>query len=103
MEKGDSDCCMYFVNKGEVNVFEVGGRTDVKFACFSKGTCFGEAQGLACIPHKYTYKAHTVVEVLILKKLKWEYLLKWFPASKVEIITRAIEEGLLSGEAAHQI
>ncbi|KAI4455199.1 cyclic nucleotide-gated cation channel subunit a [Holotrichia oblita] len=94
VEKGDSDCCMYFISSGEVNVYEVEGKTEVKMLQLSSGMSFGEAQGLYCISHHYSYRACTVCDILILNKNRWEYLLKWFPASREEIYAKAQSNGL---------
>ncbi|KRT82034.1 cNMP binding protein, partial [Oryctes borbonicus] len=89
VETGDSDCCMYFINKGEVDVLEFEGKAEKKIVQLTPGMSFGEVQGLFCISHQYSYRAGTVCEILVLKKSKWEYLLKWFPASREEINAKA--------------
>lgn len=94
VEKGDSDCCMYFVNTGEVNVYQINAKTETKIQQLNAGMSFGEAQGLYCISHQYSYRANTVCDVLILNKNRWEYLLKWFPASREKIATNARELNL---------
>lgn len=100
VEKGDFDCCMYFVNSGEVSVYEIKEKTEVKIMVLTSGMSFGEAQGLFCISHQYSYKANTVCDILILNRNRWEYLLKWFPASNENIIQRAHEYRLDNFEAA---
>lgn len=94
VEKGDSDCCMYFISSGEVNVYEVEGKVEVKMLQLTSGMSFGEAQGLYCVSHHYSYRACTVCDVLILNKNRWEYLMKWFPASREEIYYKAQLNGL---------
>ncbi|GJQ83461.1 hypothetical protein Trydic_g8587 [Trypoxylus dichotomus] len=89
VETGDSDCSMYFINKGEVNVLEITGKTEKKMVQLTSGMSFGEVQGLFCKSHQYSYRAGTVCEILVLKKDNWNYLLKWFPASLEEIKAKA--------------
>lgn len=61
---------------------------------FSLGMSFGEAAGLYDLPHTKSYKALSVVDIMRLQKKKWNYLLKYFPASKEVIFKRAIENGI---------
>lgn len=88
-EKGDVDGCMYFIHDGEVDVFDVHGENVIPREVLRKGKSFGEASGLFNSPHIYSYKAHTVVDALLLRYLDWEYLLKWFPATREEIYEKA--------------
>ena len=95
VEKGDVDSTMYFIHRGEVGAFD--SREGVEVQCFMLSTnmSFGEAQGLHRVPFPLSYKALTVVEVLALKRSRWEYLLQFFPASREELTVKSQEYGLL--------
>lgn len=80
---------MFFIHDGEVDVLDVNGENVIPREVLRKGRSFGEASGLFNSPHEYSYKAHTVVDALLLIYSDWEYLLKWFPASKEEIHEKA--------------
>lgn len=90
-EKGDVDGCMYFIHDGEVDVFEMHGENVIPREVLRKRRSFGEASGLFNKPHEYSYRAHTVVDALLLCYSDWQYLLKWFPASQEEIYSKAIQ------------
>lgn len=82
---------MYFIHDGDVDVFDVHGENQIPREVLRKGRSFGEATGLYNMAHEYSYKAHTVVDALLLRKANWEYLLSWFPASKEEIYEKAVQ------------
>lgn len=88
------DGSMYFIHTGVVHVFDKHGDNEMLREVLGKGKSFGEAQGLLNTPHEFSYKAHTVVDAVILKLEDWEYLLAWFPASKEEIFRKAAQTGL---------
>lgn len=90
-EKGDVDNCIYFIHEGEVSVFDVLGDNIIPREILRKGRSFGEASGLFRSHHEYSYKAHTVVDALLLNYTDWAYLLQWFPASKKEIYEKALQ------------
>lgn len=93
-EKGDVDNSMYFIHDGEIDVYDMMGNNENHIETLANGKSFGEAQGLLGIAHKYSYKAKTVVDAVILKYDQWEYLLNWFPASKEVILDAAAARGL---------
>lgn len=84
-EKGDIDGCMYFIHKGDVDVYDIQGKNEIPREMLTKNTSFGEVQGLFRVPHDYSYKAHTIVDAVFLDFSDWEYLITWFPASREEI------------------
>ncbi|KAI4457599.1 cyclic nucleotide-gated cation channel subunit a [Holotrichia oblita] len=81
-EKGDIDGCMYFVQEGEVVVYDRHGNNEIEQMVLSAGRSFGELQGLYDSPHDRSYKARFVCKILILDRMNWLYLLDWFPASR---------------------
>lgn len=91
VEKGDVDGSMYFINKGEVDVYDIHENKTFLVMTIRNGDSFGELQGLCCAPHDFSYKARTVVDALILKHNDWQYLVQWFPASNEVIQKRAHE------------
>lgn len=56
--------------------------------------CFGEGAGLYFRPHINSYRALTTVDVIVLKRSDWIYLLSFFPASNEEIEKHAYETGI---------
>lgn len=82
---------MFFIHDGEVDVLDVHGENVNPREILRKGKSFGVASGLFNSPHEYSYKAHTVVDALLLIYSDWEYLLKWFPASREEILEKAAQ------------
>lgn len=95
VEKGDVDGSMYFIHKGEVDVYETNGSNTFLIMTVHKGDSFGELQGLHRVPHDFSYKARTVVDAIILKHEDWQYLLQWFPASNERIQKRARDHRLV--------
>lgn len=97
-EKNDVDACMYFIHTGEVEVFDIMGKNEIMQRLLTNNMSFGEAQGLYNVPHAYSFKAHTIVDILILRRNEWSGLLKWFPASKEQIETAAAQNLLQKPE-----
>lgn len=87
--KGSIDNSIYFIQEGEVVVYELKGRTEVELLTLGPGKSFGEVQGLYSLPHDKTYKARFTTRILILHKKNWYHLLQWFPASKEQIEEQA--------------
>ncbi|XP_017777398.1 PREDICTED: uncharacterized protein LOC108563283 [Nicrophorus vespilloides] len=90
-EKGDIDCCMYFIHSGTVSVIVRNKYVDDELYTLNKNQSFGELQGLICSKHKYTYIAKTHVDIIMLNKNDWGYLLKFFPATVEEILEKVHE------------
>ncbi|XP_065172599.1 potassium voltage-gated channel subfamily H member 8-like [Atheta coriaria] len=86
--QGDVDYSMYFITSGMVQGAQLDGDREIKFL-LRKGESFGELNGLFGGPHRATYTCLTSVELLVLQRDKWEYLLEWFPASKAQILEMA--------------
>ncbi|KAI4458712.1 cyclic nucleotide-gated cation channel subunit a [Holotrichia oblita] len=89
VQKGDVDNCMYFIDAGEIIVYDRIDKKEVEYDVLGIGEAFGEAQGLYGIPHDKSYKARFTSKIVILNKKKWRYLLDWFPASKEHIEEQA--------------
>lgn len=81
-EKGDIDGCMYFIQEGEVIVYDKHGNNEIEQLILPAGKAFGEVQGLYETAHDRSYKARFVCKILILDRSNWWYLLNWFPASR---------------------
>ncbi|KAK4878712.1 hypothetical protein RN001_011218 [Aquatica leii] len=77
--KDDIDGSMYFIHQGTL------------LQLLDENDTFGEEQLLYNTRHKQSYKARTVVDVVILNRTEWSYLLQWFPASRAEIFKKARE------------
>ncbi|KAL0268632.1 UNVERIFIED_CONTAM: hypothetical protein PYX00_010490 [Menopon gallinae] len=75
VEKGDVDYTMYFINKGEVYIVDqTEGDAYVEYVVnhMYSGEEFGQLQGVAiAFPHKNTYIARTVVEMITLCSKDW--------------------------------
>ncbi|KAL0265512.1 UNVERIFIED_CONTAM: hypothetical protein PYX00_010841 [Menopon gallinae] len=75
VEKGDVDYTMYFINKGEVYIADqTEGDAYVEYVVdhMFAGEVFGQLQGVAiAFPHKNTYIARTVVEMITLCSKDW--------------------------------
>lgn len=85
--KGVIDNCMYFIFNGEVFVLydETTDDEDV-VEILRSGDAFGIEQGLHYkVPHVYSYKAKKRCILLVLDFNEWDYLLRFFPASKEQI------------------
>lgn len=94
VEKGDIDGRMYFIHRGQVTVVDVQDKTEITRELLVEGKSFGEAQGLFVIPHQFSYRAHTIVDTISLQFSDWEYLMRWFPASRETIYKSANEFGV---------
>ncbi|KAI4458645.1 cyclic nucleotide-gated cation channel subunit a [Holotrichia oblita] len=113
---GDVDSCMYFIHKGDVGpgcskttgtafitaspsrILQVQILTDGQnvnetvHEVLHKEEVFGIVQGLFKeIPHHFSFRALTIVDIASLKLNEWEYLLDFFPKSK-DIIYQRVEE-----------
>ncbi|KAI4460643.1 cyclic nucleotide-gated cation channel subunit a [Holotrichia oblita] len=96
--KGDMDNTMYFIHKGEVGAYDCDeSNREIYLHTLGTNMSFGEAQGINQIPFEVSYKALSTVEVLALRRVNWQYLLTWFPASEEELIRRSGEYGLSTG------
>lgn len=89
VQKGDVDNCMYFIDEGEIVVYDTVDKKEVERSILGVGESFGEAQGLFGVPHDKSYKARFTTKMVILNKERWWYLLDWFPASKEHIEEQA--------------
>nr|XP_022912668.1 uncharacterized protein LOC111423625 [Onthophagus taurus] len=94
VESGDVDSAIYFIHKGEVAAYMVSGDEEIQCYFLSANMSFGENQGLQKIPYQHSYKAITTVEILVLKKESWDYLVTHFPASYELIQAKSLEYGL---------
>lgn len=100
--QGDIDTTIYFIHKGEVGAYNYDqANREIYLHTLGTHMSFGEAQGMNQIPFEMSYKALSTVEVLALRKAKWQYLLTWFPASEEELIRRSEEYGLITGRDLH--
>ncbi|GJQ69135.1 hypothetical protein Trydic_g6293 [Trypoxylus dichotomus] len=81
-ELGDIDDCMYFIEEGDVIVYDRHGNNEIEQQILTAGRSFGEVQGVYGTAHERSYKARFVCKILVLDRTKWMYLLDWFPASK---------------------
>ncbi|XP_017786643.1 PREDICTED: uncharacterized protein LOC108569565 [Nicrophorus vespilloides] len=92
VRQGDNDGCMYIVNSGEVESRFLMKSGEMKtMYVLHTGNSFGEGSGLFNVAHQNTYVCRTIVEVLVLKREKWVFLWKWFPASYEMMLMKARE------------
>ncbi|XP_061704790.1 uncharacterized protein LOC133516091 isoform X3 [Cydia pomonella] len=80
---GDSDQCIYFIHRGEVEVLTVHPNlTESIYDILGPEDCFGLAQGLFVgVSHHFSFRARTVVDIVYLKLEQWKYLLDFYPKS----------------------
>ncbi|GJQ74387.1 hypothetical protein Trydic_g21261 [Trypoxylus dichotomus] len=90
---GDVDSCMYFIYRGDVQILTDGQTVnETVHEVLHKNEVFGIVQGLFKeIPHHFSFRASTIVDLAILNLNEWEYLLDFFPKSK-DVIYQRVEE-----------
>ncbi|XP_039284188.1 potassium channel KOR1 [Nilaparvata lugens] len=99
VESGIVDDTMYFVHKGEIDIYE---RDDIdshsKWRFVSKmatGGCFGIEQGLGRgLAHSHRIVAHTCVTLLKLEFQSWSYLLYYYPVIRKKLIKYLANKGI---------
>ncbi|XP_059058535.1 uncharacterized protein LOC131851991 isoform X1 [Achroia grisella] len=89
---GDSDQCIYFIHRGEVEVLTVHPNlTESIYDILGPEDSFGIAQGLFVgVTHHFSFRARTVVDIVYLKLNQWKYLLEFYPKS-AKIVQRKVE------------
>ncbi|KAG7309661.1 hypothetical protein JYU34_004149 [Plutella xylostella] len=94
---GRADHCLYFIHRGEVEVLTVHPNlTESVYDVLGPEDSFGIAQGLFVgVPHHFTFRARTVVDIVYLKLDHWKYLLDFYPKS-AKIIQRKVENVYLA-------
>ncbi|RVE53569.1 hypothetical protein evm_001710 [Chilo suppressalis] len=94
---GDSDQCIYFIHRGEVEVLTVHPNlTESIYDILGPEDSFGVAQGLFIgVSHHFSFRARTVVDIVYLKLDQWKYLLDFYPAS-AKIVRRKVENVYLA-------
>ena len=96
VEQFDVDHRMYFIHKGEVYVIKEQDYMETVIGIRKSGEYFGESSGLwFSIPHEFTYRARTLVEVLVLCSDDWMDLRRCFPKTSAEILSKAQSLGLI--------
>ncbi|KAF9418586.1 hypothetical protein HW555_004634, partial [Spodoptera exigua] len=80
---GDSDQCIYFIHRGQVEVLTVHPNlTESIYDVLGPEDSFGIAQGLFVgVVHHFSFRARTVVDIVYLKLDQWKYLLDYYPKS----------------------
>lgn len=89
VEQFDVDHRLYFIHSGEIYVINQSKEAYVEFVVEKMfgGQYFGLAQGLwFSLPHPYTYRARTIVEVIVLHSDDWVDLRRTFPKIATEIL-----------------
>lgn len=109
VQHGDSNQSMYFIHRGEVSIicytqynhcsiklFQVdiltvhSNLTETVHDVLHAGEMFGIAQGLYHgVPHHFSFRARTTVDIIRLQLNTWQDLLKFFPASRDLIYSKA--------------
>lgn len=91
VQDGDIDQNMYFIHRGEVSVLTVHSNlTETQHELLKSHDMFGLAQGLYHgLPHRFSFRAHTKVNILVLNFDSWNHMLKYFPIDKALIYNRA--------------
>ncbi|XP_017776362.1 PREDICTED: uncharacterized protein LOC108562508 [Nicrophorus vespilloides] len=80
---------MYFIQQGNVDVFESNKFEETKVDELWSLDCFGLMQGLfEFFPHNYSFRATTITTIVTLTLCNWKPMLVFFPASKLEIYDR---------------
>ncbi|XP_017785399.1 PREDICTED: uncharacterized protein LOC108568661 [Nicrophorus vespilloides] len=84
------DECMYFIKSGQVEILTINTNlTETIHDVLHEMEMFGLAQGLFNrIPHHFTFRARTKVEILTLQLEKWDYLLRYYENSKQIVYKR---------------
>ncbi|KAM3966948.1 uncharacterized protein ACR2FA_011829 [Aphomia sociella] len=94
---GDSDQCIYFIHRGEVEVLTVHPNlTESIYDILGPEDSFGIAQGLFVgVAHHFSFRARTVVDIVYLKLHQWKYLLDFYPKS-AKIVQHKVENVYLA-------
>ncbi|XP_053605424.1 uncharacterized protein LOC128672350 isoform X1 [Plodia interpunctella] len=94
---GDSDQCIYFIHRGEVEVLTVHQNlTESVYDVLGPEDSFGIAQGLFVgVCHHFSFRARTVVDIVYLKLDQWKYLLDFYPQA-AKIVRRKVENVYLA-------
>ncbi|KAJ2938987.1 hypothetical protein O0L34_g18965 [Tuta absoluta] len=94
---GDSDQSIYFIHRGEVEVLTVHPNlTESIYDILGPEDSFGIAQGLFVgVPHHFSFRARTVVDIVYLKLDQWKYLLDFYPKS-ARIVQRKVSNVYLA-------
>ncbi|KAJ8719060.1 hypothetical protein PYW07_016616 [Mythimna separata] len=94
---GDSDQCIYFIHRGQVEVLTVHPNlTESIYDVLGPEDSFGVAQGLFVgVVHHFSFRARTVVDIVYLKLDQWKYLLDYYPKS-AKIVKRKVENVYLA-------
>ncbi|XP_075976271.1 uncharacterized protein LOC142976664 [Anticarsia gemmatalis] len=94
---GDSDQCIYFIHRGQVEVLTVHPNlTESIYDVLGPEDSFGIAQGLFVgVPHHFSFRARTVVDIVYLKLDQWKYLLDYYPSS-AKLVRRKVENVYLA-------
>ncbi|KAL4707314.1 hypothetical protein ACJJTC_019852 [Scirpophaga incertulas] len=97
VQSGDSDQCIYFIHRGEVEVLTVHSNlTESIYDILGPEDSFGVAQGLFVgVTHHFSFRARTVVDIVYLKLDDWKYLLDFYPKS-AKIVKRKVENVYLA-------
>ncbi|KAL3282708.1 hypothetical protein HHI36_005880 [Cryptolaemus montrouzieri] len=92
VQHGDSDQSMYFVHRGQVDVLTVHPNlTETIHDVLHSGEMFGLPQGLFYgIPHHFSYRARTTVDIGVLQLKDWTDIMILFPRAKEVIYKRAL-------------
>ncbi|KAL3275878.1 hypothetical protein HHI36_020616 [Cryptolaemus montrouzieri] len=92
VQNGDTNASMYWIHRGEVSVLTVHPNlTETRHEMLYVHDMFGLAQGLNYgMPHKYSYRAETHCDILVLKLETWEYVLQHFPKDRQIIFQRML-------------
>lgn len=91
VQHGDTDQNMYFIHRGQVNVLTVHPNlTETIHDILVPFDVFGIAQGLYHgLPHHFSFRAKTVVDILVLNLNDWYFMLKYFPDVQKILYNRA--------------
>nr|XP_037867571.1 uncharacterized protein LOC101747086 isoform X1 [Bombyx mori] len=94
---GDSDQCIYFIHRGQVEVLTVHPNlTESIYDILGPEDSFGIAQGLYVgVLHHFSFRARTVVDIVYLKLEQWKYLLDFYPKS-AKIVQKKVENMFLA-------
>ncbi|XP_013174089.1 PREDICTED: uncharacterized protein LOC106122580 isoform X1 [Papilio xuthus] len=97
VQRGDSDQCIYFIHRGEVEVLTVHPNlTESIYDVLGPEDSFGIAQGLFVgVQHFFSFRARTVVDIVYLKLDEWKYLLDFYPKS-AKLVRKKVENVYLA-------
>ncbi|XP_045463397.1 uncharacterized protein LOC123673033 [Harmonia axyridis] len=90
VQNGDTNASMYWIHRGQVSVLTVHANlTETQHEILNVHDMFGLAQGLNYgMSHKYSYRAETQCDILVLNLETWECVLQQFPHDKEIIYKR---------------